>query len=107
MPSAEKAHDVPGAIDDECEQVRDLAAEDAHVERGWVGEGGKAPVESNPAAILAPHFDVRVDANGSSRATDSFELGVSPTACMLSARNTSALKTDRSAPVSARKATSN
>jgi len=68
---AEKAHDVAGAIDDDREQVRDLAAKDTHVEGGRVGGGKKTALERYQGSVLTPHFDGSVHDYGSRLATHS------------------------------------
>ena len=37
----QKAHDVLRPIHDHREEIRDVSAQDAHVERGGIGEGGE------------------------------------------------------------------
>src|ERR1017187_5880510 len=53
MIAAEQADHVLRAIDDDGKEIGEIAAEDAHVEGGGIGDGGELAVERNGSACFA------------------------------------------------------
>jgi hypothetical protein len=47
MPLAEKANDVAGTVNDQCEQVYNVSTQNAEVEGGRIGYGSKAAMKSD------------------------------------------------------------
>src|SRR5882724_9125930 len=58
---ADEADDVLLAVDDDGEEVEDVAAEDAHVEGRNVGEGGILAAEDYLTLILVFQANLRVN----------------------------------------------
>lgn len=50
---AQHAHNVLRAIDDDREQIHDVAAKYTHVERGRISKSGEVAVELNPLPRFA------------------------------------------------------
>ncbi len=52
MPLSDQANEVAGAIDDDGKEIHDIAAENAHVERVCLSEGGEGSLKGNGGAAF-------------------------------------------------------
>ena len=69
MPLADQANHVSWAVDYDCKQVSDVAAEHTHVEGRDFGERRELTPKGDSAAILTEKDDLGLDADGRAHTT--------------------------------------
>jgi hypothetical protein len=73
VPLAEEADGVAGTVHDHRKEIGEVAAEDAHVQGGGIGESGVPPAEDDTYPILAGKLNLRIEKNGGRQTTHATE----------------------------------